>query len=253
MPTMPLTLGPLHPPAWHRPFLRYFAPVDGDAAGAPSDEGSDEEPDDENPTPNADTDVSDDSEDEAPGEDDDELPSWARKSLKKANREAAAARLEAKKAREDAENEKKSLAQSIGKALGLVADEEETPTVDSLTTRLQERDTALSSAQVALQAQRAENAVLRYATKHKGDADALLDSRGFNEKLAAIDSTASDYATQVEALVKAEVDSNSRYRKVQVAPSSSNGAPPPAGGNNAPADDIESLRAEYRKTRGVAD
>ncbi|WP_295035446.1 hypothetical protein, partial [uncultured Microbacterium sp.] len=156
-----------------------------------------------------------------------------------------AATAAAQKAREEAYIE-------FGKQLGLVKDDE-APTVEGLQTALQDRDTNLTRAQADLAAQRAENTLLRIAGRSdiNADVDALLDSRGFTEKLAAIDSASADYASQVEALVKGEVESNSRYRKVQVAPRSSNGDPAPSGGDNAPKDDVDSLRATYRDSRGV--
>lgn len=239
-------LGALPAPTWHRPWLRYLDPVDGAQGGDPTDPPAD-------PPANPATDPADPPADPADGDPEnvDELPDWARRSLTKANREAAAARVAAQQAKDDAAAAQQNLVQSIGKALGLVKDDEQ-PTVESLTSSLQERDQNLSTTQTALAAQRAENAVLRVASAVNADADALLDSRGFTEKLAGIDLTATDYATQVEALVKAEVETNPRYRKVQVATKSSDGGTPPAGGN-PPADDIESFRTAYRKGRGLND
>jgi len=183
----------------------------------------------------------------------DELPEWARKSLTKANNEAAKYRTAAQEAKEAAERAQTDLVQNIGKALGLVKDDE-APTVESLTEALREKDTTLTSSQAAQAALRAENAVLRYAPKHKGDADALLDSRDFEKKLAAIDSTADDYASQVEELVKSEIDANARYRKVQVATSNSNGLNTPTGdpAPSEPDTSFEGLakrRAERRQNR----
>ncbi|WP_219085643.1 hypothetical protein [Microbacterium resistens] len=238
-------LGALPAPAWHRPWLRYADAVDGAEGATPTDPAVEAAPEPTDPPTAQDPTPTD----EPPADGDADLPEWARKSLKKANSEAAAARLAAKEAREAAEQAQADLIQNLGRALGLVK-ENETPSVESLTQTLQERDDALSKTQAALAAERAEKAVLRSAGRHNADADALLDSRGFTEKLAEIDSSAADYATQVEALVKAEAESNSRYRKVQVAPRSSNGDPAPAGGSNAPKDDIESLRQTYRKSRG---
>lgn len=241
-------LGALPAPAWHRPWLRYVDPVDGAGGGSPAPEApaapAGEAPPADAPPAGEEPDGTDPA---APPTD--ELPEWARKSISDANREAAAARIAAKEAREAADRAQADLVQNIGRALGLVQNDDE-PTVESLTTALQQRDSTLTETQASLAAQRAENAVLRYAGKHNGDPDALLDSRDFEKKLAAIDSTADDYASQVEDLVKSEVESNSRYRKVQVAPRSSNGDPAPAGGSNAPKDDIESLRQTYRKSRG---
>ena len=234
-------LGALPAPAFHRPWLRYVDPVEG-AEGAAPVETPPAAATPETPAEPAAADPV------APSED--ELPDWARKSLSKANKEAAAARAAAKQARDDAAAAQQNLVQSIGKALGLVKDNEE-PTIESLTTSLQERDTTLTTTQTALAAQRAENAVLRSAGAHNADATALLDSRGFTEKLAGLDQNADDYVSQVGALVKAEVESNPRYRTVQVAAKSSDGGAPPAGGNSAPTDDIESFRTAYRKGRGL--
>lgn len=221
----PHMLGALFAPAHHRPFLRY---VDGEpGGGTPSDPPADP-PADQGATPPADAAAQPGEQDPPADPPGDDLPEWARRSLKKANDEAAASRVAAKKAKDDAAAEQKQLIQSIGKALGLVKDDEQ-PSVESLTATLKDRDTSLTTAQASLAAQRAENAVLRYASKHQADADALLDSRDFAKKLAAIDSAADDYASQVEALVKSEVGSNTRYRKVQVTPSSSDGTPPPSG------------------------
>lgn len=189
----------------------------------------------------------------APSENVDELPEWARKSLTKANKEAASYRDAAKKAKDDAEHAQQDLVQSIGKALGLVKDDE-APTVESLTEALREKDSTLTTSQATTASLLAENAVLRYAPKHKGDADALLDSRDFEKKLAAIDSTADNYSSLVEDLVKSEIDANARYRKVQVATSNSNGLNTPTG-DPAPADPDTSYeglakrRAERRKNR----
>lgn len=243
MHTTPHILGALPAPAWHRPWLRYVDPVDGAQATPPVEPA---EPVDPPADPDPASPAPTDPETPAP-EAADELPEWARKSLTKANKEAAAARAAAKQAKDDAAAAQQTLVQSIGKALGLVQDNEE-PTVESLTSSLQERDQNLTSTQAALAAQRAENAVLRVAGTLNADADALLDSRGFTEKLAAVDPAADDYASQVEALVKAEVESNARYRKVQVAPRSSNGDPAPAGGNPAP-EGIESMRKSFADRR----
>lgn len=185
----------------------------------------------------------------------DGLPEWARKSLSKANQEAAAARVAAKKAKEDAEAAQKQLVQSIGKALGLVKDDEP-PTVDGLQQALQEKDSTLTAAQAEAQALRIENAILRYADKHGGDADALTDSESFKAKLKDLDASADDYTSRVEELVKSTVESNARFRKVQVATSNSNGQNTPTG-NPSPSDDDTSLEAlkrrreERRKNRRI--
>lgn len=227
----PRIFGAQFPPAYHRPFLRYF----NDDAAAPGGNGTPATPAAPpagNVTPPAGT-AAAPTGDEAPwkAEDFDSERAWKKIQAQKADLEAEKSkRAQAVKDAETAAEKRaaEKAYQEIGKTLGVVKDDD-TPSVESLTTALHERDTNLTSTQAALAAQRAENAVLRYAGKHNADADALLDSRDFEKKLAGIDSTAADYASQVEALVKAEVESNTRYRKVQVTPSNSNGNPAHSG------------------------
>lgn len=240
------TLGAQFPPAYDRPFLRYF---DGDN-GAP---GGDPTPPPADPPANTPPAPAPPADDTPPwkADDFDGERAWKKIQAQKADLEAERAkRAQAVKDAETAAEKRaaENAYKQIGKTLGVVKDDD-TPTVESLTTALQDRDANLTSTQAALAAQRAENAVLRYAGKHNGDSDALLDSRDFEKKLAGIDPTADDYASQVEALVKAEVETNSRYRKVQVAPKSSDGDTPPAGGTPPGEKSIDDLRQERQKRR----
>lgn len=185
-----------------------------------------------------------------PNENIDELPEWARNSLTKANKEAAGYRSEAQKARAAAEQAQKDFVQKVGKALGLVTDDEP-PTVEGLTQALQDKDQTLSASQAETQALRIENAILRHADRFGGDVDALTDSESFKKKLKELDPTADDHAAQVEALVKSTVESHARYRKAQVAPKSSDGDPAPAGGAPAGEKSIDDIRKERQNRRGV--
>lgn len=133
----------------------------------------------------------------------------------------------------------------FGKQLGIVKDDE-APTVEGLQAALQERDTKISASDARVLALSVENAVLKYSDKHGADADALADSSSFTEKLKALDPTSDKYASEVEALVKSTVESNSRYRKVQVAPQSSNGNPAPSG-DPLPSNDDTSYEALKRR------
>lgn len=250
------TLGAQFPPVYDRPFLRYF---DGDA-GAPGGSPSPAPTDPPAAAPPAPAPAPQDDPaapaapagEDAPwkAEDFDSERAWKKIQAQKADLNAERARRA--QAIKDAETaaEKRAAEKAykeIGKTLGVVKDDD-TPTVESLTAALQERDTNLTSTQAALATTRAENAVLRYAGKHNADADALLDSRDFEKKLAAIKTTDDDYAFQVEALVKSEVESNSRYRKVQVAPKSSDGDPSPSGGKPA-AEGIDAMRKTFAERR----
>lgn len=59
--------------------------------------------------------------------------------------------------------------------------------------------------------------MFRVAGKHHADADALLDSRSFLNKVKDLDPTADDFASQVDAAVKAVVENNPKLRVVQAA------------------------------------
>ncbi|MFB9283159.1 hypothetical protein ACFPRL_27185 [Pseudoclavibacter helvolus] len=146
-----------------------------------------------------------------------------------------------RRAREEAYKE-------IGKTLGVVSDDE-TPTVEGLSSALQDKDSALTQTQADLQAVRIENAILRHADRFGGDVDALTDSESFKKKLRDLDPTAADHASQVEALVKSSIESNTRFRKVQVAASNSNGEPSPTGAPPAGPKSIDELRKERRDRR----
>lgn len=120
--------------------------------------------------------------------------------------EAAKYRTSAKTAADDAT---KALTQSLGKALGLIQDDEPADPTE-LTKQIEaERNTA-RAAQVEL-------AVFRTAGKHAADADALLDSRSFLTRVKELDPTAPDFASQVEDAIKTVVENNPKLRVAQAA------------------------------------
>lgn len=103
-------------------------------------------------------------------------PKAAQAEIEKLRKENGAARTNAKaQAADEARNE---LAQSIGKALGLVKDEPVDPA--ALTAQLTTEQAKAHQATVEL-------AVFRAAADAKGDPSALLDSRAFLAKIADID------------------------------------------------------------------
>lgn len=145
-------------------------------------------------------------------------------------------------------NAQADLAQKIGKSLGLVADE--TPaSAEELTASIREKDDTIASQATQIQELTATNAVLRFADRLNADVDELTDSSSFQGKLKALDTSASDYDSQVEALIKDAVDQNARFRKTQVA-SRSGGATPPSGGSpTGDPDDIDALRKKRLEER----
>lgn len=135
------------------------------------------------------------------------------------------------------------LAKTVGKSLGLVADD--TPaSAEELAASIREKDDTITAQATQIQDLTATNAVLRFADKLNASIDELTDSTSFQRKLVALDTSASDYDSQVEALIKDAVDKNPRFRKTQVA-SRSGGATPPSGGT--PTGDPEDIDAIRRK------
>ncbi|MDU0864424.1 hypothetical protein [Actinomyces urogenitalis] len=126
-----------------------------------------------------------------------DLPEWAQKEIHDARREAAASRTKAKTAADDA---KTTLAQQIGKALGIITDDQPAPTVEDLTGQVQ-------ASQAETRAARTEVAVYKAAHTLNADPTALLDSRSFLASLEDVDPTDS---TAVADAIKTAVANNPR-------------------------------------------
>jgi hypothetical protein len=166
-----------------------------------------------------------------------EDPKAAQAEIERLRKENGAARTNAKaQAADEARNE---LAQTIGKALGLVKDEPVDPA--KLTEQLTAQTTAAKQAQIELAVFRASGAV-------KGDPAALLDSRTFLAKLADIDPADS---VAVAAAITAAVAENPRLG-VQAGPRVP--APNPATGSSANGTDpdIDSQIAAAQKAGNYA-
>lgn len=126
-------------------------------------------------------------------------PEKAKAEIERLRRENAASRTNAKATAAD--EARKELAQQIGKALGLVADDDTPPDPAALTAEVE--------------AGRAENrtlavelAVYKSVTQHGGNAAALTDSRAFLAKVADLDPKAEDFTTKVIDAAKAAVTAN---------------------------------------------
>jgi len=161
-------------------------------------------------------------------QDESALPDWAQKALAKARSDAGKARVTAKQiaAAEAAEKAKQEMAQQIGKALGLINDDDKADP-EKLTVELAARDKQLRQLQV-------EQAAYKAAAKHNADPDALLDSRGVTDQLSKLDPSADDFASQVDAVIKAAVESNPRLKSGQAPGKSGNELPGGSGENNKP-------------------
>ncbi|GAA4176557.1 hypothetical protein [Gryllotalpicola koreensis] len=154
------------------------------------------------------------------------------------------------KARADAAAEQ---AQTIGKALGLIKDDEPADPSKLIEQLTQERD-SIKTERDALAKQRAarteEDAIRAAAKTHGADLDLVTPYLKGTGALTALDQNADDYAEQVSALVKATVDKNPKLREVLVASQSTGDAPTTGDQTPEPEDDIEAQRKRYRKERG---
>lgn len=101
-----------------------------------------------------------------------------------------------------------ALTQKLGKALGLIKDGDDTPDPDQLTAQLTEQTNTAKQAQLEL-------SVYRAANKQGVDADTLLDSRSFLEKVADLDPTKT---ADIETAIQDAVKNNPRLQTGQEPP-----------------------------------
>lgn len=187
------------------------------------------------------------------------------KYVKKLRDEAAAARVKGKEAAEQAakdaaDSAQKALTEQIARTLGLIKDDTPPDPADLLK-QAQDRETALAAERDTV-AEKLRNyarkdAITAAASKVDGDLASLLDSRTVNAAIEKLDTDADDFASQVDALVSAAVESNPKLKKTvaQVAAPRSGGDM--SGGNASPNStgekDIDSFRRDFRVKRGFAD
>lgn len=129
-------------------------------------------------------------------------------------------------ATQTAEQRQQELIKAVAKAAGIELPGDEQPDPAKLTEQLTATQAQAKQAAVEL-------AVYKAAGTHKGDPNALLDSRAFLAKVADLDPAADDFAAQIDAAVKQAVTDNPKLKTVQVAGAS--GAEFPGGsGDGAP-------------------
>lgn len=165
--------------------------------------------------------------------------------LKSANAEAGKARTTAKQ--QAADEARTALVQELGKALGLVKDDDKSaapPDPAKLTAEI-ERATA-AHRQTAT-----ELAVFKGASRHGADPDSLTDSRAFMAKLAKLDPASDDFTKKVNEAIKAAVADNPKLKAAGQASASASSDFTGGTGepdNNGPKS-IDDIRAERRKRR----
>lgn len=160
-------------------------------------------------------------------------PEVARTEIEKLRRENASSRTNAKaKAAEDA---KRELAQTIGKALGIVEDEQVDPA---------ELTKQLTKAQGEQRQAALELAIFR-ATPDAASANALLDSRSFLAKVADIDPTDGE---AIKAAVGEVVQNNPALGKRVPAPNPAQGTSGngPSSAGQLSESDVKRLYAERK-------
>ncbi|MFG3174931.1 hypothetical protein ACGFZC_07610 [[Kitasatospora] papulosa] len=209
---------------------------DDDGGGAGDDGQDDDVAKDQRPKPKAPA--------KKPGDESPEATiARLQKELKAANGESAKARTTAKKAAAD--EARTEIVQELGKALGLIKDEKDTPPDPAaLTARIEQATAAHRETAVEL-------AVYRGAGKHGADPDALTDSRAFLASIKGLDPSDDGFGKAVSAAIKKAVEDNPKLKVGPSAPDSSAGD---FGGGTGDGDgsdptDIDEIRKARRKRR----
>jgi len=137
------------------------------------------------------------------------LPPDVAKVIKEAREEAGKSRVVAK---QNAANEaRQELLETIAKAVGIEADKPPTP--EQLTQQLTESRTALQQAEQRAVSAEIELHVYKTAVRLGADADALLDSRSFCDRIDSIDvSKPENFNSEVEAAITEAIDANPMLR-----------------------------------------
>ncbi|MEV1079878.1 hypothetical protein AB0I98_16775 [Streptomyces sp. NPDC050211] len=210
---------------------------DDDGAGGTGgdDTGSDDGAKDGKPKP------------QPPAKKDDEAPAATiarlQKELKQANGDAAKARTNAKKAAAD--EARTEIVQELGKALGLIKDDKDTPPDPAaLTAKIEQATAAHRETAVEL-------AVYRGAAKHGADPDALTDSRTFLRSIKDLDPSDEGFAKAVQTAIKKAVEDNPKLKAAGQAPARSSGDFSGGTGDSGQSGPktIDEIRADRRKRR----
>ena len=167
-----------------------------------------------------------------------EDPTAAKAEIERLRKENGAARTNAKA--QAAEDARKELANTIGKALGIVEDGTETDPA-----KLTE---SLTTSQAEAKQARVELAVFRNAATAGGDPAALLDSSSFLKSLAEVDPADS---AAVTAAIQAAVTANPRLGAAPGEPKAP--APNPAQGTSASGAPVGSLDAQIAEAEKARD
>ncbi|MEV0313530.1 hypothetical protein [Nonomuraea fuscirosea] len=199
-----------------------------------------------------------------------QLPPWAQKLIKETRDEAAgfrnqlrdaqkaadeAARAKGPSAEEITQQVQSDLAQQIGKALGLLGEEQKQLTPEQIIEQLTgERDTTAKERDEEKDRHRRalmELAVHRQGLKLGADPDALLDSRSFLKKARDLDIDAQDFTTKLGEMIELAITENPKFKSgPQAGPPSRSGGEF-AGGPGGRSPSSEPSIDDFRKQRQV--
>lgn len=141
-----------------------------------------------------------------------DLPDWAQRIISDARAGESKARTTAKQ--QAANDAKAELAQTIGKALGLVKDDKQQVDPAQLTAQL-------TTAQQAQRESAAELVVWRHSTDLKVDAQAVTDSRAFARAIADLDPSSKNFEADVKKAAQAAAEANPKLKAARAAGQSS--------------------------------
>ncbi|TMR99519.1 hypothetical protein [Nonomuraea basaltis] len=198
----------------------------------------------------------------------DQLPEWGQKLFQNLRKEAGDYRAELRDVQKALEEAKQTqgpsrdeiaqqvqadFVQQIGKALGLVGDEQKELTpeqvIETLTaerdTTAKERDEEKDRHRRALM----ELAVHRQGLKLGADPDALLDSRSFLKKVRDLDTDAQDFAAKLGEVIELAVTENPKFKAGSLAGPPSRSGGEFAGGPGGRTPSSEPSIDDFRKQR----
>jgi hypothetical protein len=198
----------------------------------------------------------------------DQLPEWGQKLFRDLRKEAGDYRAELRKVQEALEETKRSqgpsaeeitqqvqsdLAKQIGKALGLVGEEQQQLTPEQIIEQLtSERDSTANERDEEKDRHRRalmELAVHRQGLKLGADPDALLDSRSFLKKVRDLDIDAQDFAAKLGEVIELAVTENPKFKAGSLAGPPSRSGGEFAGGPGGRVTSSEPSIDDFRKQR----
>lgn len=199
----------------------------------------------------------------------DQLPSWAQKLIRETRNEAAEFRNQLRDAQRTADEAAKAkgpsadeitkqvqsdLAQQIGRALGLIGEDQKELTPEQVIEQLTaEKDTTAKERDAEKERHRRaliELAVHRSGSKMGADADALLDSRSFLKKIRDLDINADDFATGLGEVIQLALDENPKYKAAALSGPPARSGGEFAGGPGGRMPSSEPSIDDFRKKRG---